>query len=298
MLTREALERVFQTRFEDSNDNWKACCPFHDERTPSFFVHKDDLIANCFGCGTGGSIDKLASEFLAVDNNQARQRLELDATDFIERGFRKHRGVQQQARQSYPESWLAPWRRVIHPYLRRRGFSDGVLIRAGVRYDKAKGRVVFPIRDKSGNLIGAVGRSVRGEEPRWYFYWGGEGKQQLYVLPGPKEGPTIVVEGPLDALWLEQHGYFAVATMGIKYTKEQLERIKELSNDEIYLALDQDQSGLKGAENLYQHLKKTARIKFVTWPQKDPVGLSKEQVDKAIAEAKNYVQWKTLPKSD
>lgn len=309
MLSQETLERVFQRRFNLSGDNYKGCCPFHDERTPSFFVHKDDLIANCFGCGVSGSIDVLASQLLSVSKEKARQQLDISAEEIISRGFNKANGSRVDSG-DIPESWLGPWKKEAHRYTLDRGFEIDVLKKADSRYDSNLKRQVFPVRSRDGQLKGAVGRSVIGQEPRWYIYWNSNTiKEQLYTIQDVHNlwsashsrgrestllhDSLILVEGPFDCLWLEQNEYQAAATLGTKITQAQIEHLLDITNH-VYLALDNDTSGIGAMEKLYRKIKRSLSVEFIQWPTKDPVGLTQEEIQDCINNSKNYVQWKSL----
>ena len=46
--------------------DWVCCCPFHNEKTPSFYVHEDQKYYHCFGCGKGGDVIKFVMEIEQV----------------------------------------------------------------------------------------------------------------------------------------------------------------------------------------------------------------------------------------
>jgi DNA primase len=57
------------------NGRWKACCPFHDEKTPSFNVSQDKGFYKCFGCGVAGDVFKFVMGMENVSFAEARQML-------------------------------------------------------------------------------------------------------------------------------------------------------------------------------------------------------------------------------
>lgn len=300
MLEKKHLEKTFDRAFLTAQDNYKACCPFHDERTPSFFVHKDELIANCFGCGISGSIDFLASQYLSVSLEKARENLEIDMGERLSRslhdGPKKNEYDKREARY-YPESWLAPWKKGVHNYVLSRGFKFDTIRAAGARYDPTTKRQVFPHRDREGRLLGAAGRSCSGAEPKWYFYWE-YNKGQALFLPrwGVGEKNLILVEGIFDALWLYQNGITNVAAiLGSKATSAQLQEIKD-GNSRVIIGLDNDTAGREGSERLHRGLRQSLRTEFVAWPggKKDWMDLSKEEIETVLDSTQTYVQWKTL----
>lgn len=288
-LSQYLLEQHFNRRFSDARDNWKACCPFHDERTPSFLVHKEELIANCFGCGEGGNIDTLLARYKGIDVREARTLLEIEIDEQLQR--RLSLGSKQPDSQRYiPESWLAPWAKAIHPYTLRRGLSESVLKRAGTRYDRVGQRQVFPHRDsRNGRLLGCAGRTVREEDPKWYFYWNYEKGQHLYRPFVPSGQQVVIVEGIFDCLKLEEQGIHAAATLGTKVTNKQLEEIR--AYEKVCIAFDNDPSGQEGSRRIYEQIRQTTQVRFVRWPEaaKDVMDLDIDLKD-WIASAENIVQ--------
>ena len=57
------------------NDRWKACCPFHDEKTPSFYVSRDKGFYKCFGCGKAGDVFKFLIEVENITFPEAKRML-------------------------------------------------------------------------------------------------------------------------------------------------------------------------------------------------------------------------------
>ena len=60
--------RAFHVELKRSGDNrYKACCPFHNERTPSFTINTSKQVYHCFGCGVGGGVVKLVQGLVNTD---------------------------------------------------------------------------------------------------------------------------------------------------------------------------------------------------------------------------------------
>lgn len=301
-MNKELLEIAFEREFTESRDNWKARCPFHDERTPSFYVHKDDWIAHCFGCDISGYIDTLYAEYAGCTKQEARERLDLKILE----GRILRRPKEERPPQVFPESWLAPFKNEVHRYILDRLGDDNetieILRSTGTCYDSTKRRQVFPHRNERGELIGAVGRTVRPvgpTNPKWLFYWDYERGRHLYRPFGRRSSRAIFTEGVFDIIRLRQAGlhttYDLVAPIGANLGKGQLRELREY--DEIVFGLDNDaakatDTGWEQTKKLYKELKKSARCSFVVFPEEindfgdTPVEKVKELVENSIT----YVQ--------
>lgn len=280
-MNKESLEQAFGVPFRSAKDNWKAPCPFHHEKTPSFFVHKEEYVAHCFGCGISGPIDRLLAAERGITEDQARVLLNIEAGHGLRSKIRRTRcGVCAPEIVRFPESWLAPFKKEAHKYVVQRGFKVRTLMDAGSRYDPALQRQVFPHRDRDGRLLGLAGRSCKepAEYPKWLFYWEYSKGRALYRM-WPPEGqssvqasvsnePLLVVEGIFDTLWLYQHGVTNVAAiLGSKPSRWQIQELRAHGGPYI-LGLDNDDAGREGTERLYRALKRTGQVYFTQWPEK------------------------------
>lgn len=159
-----------------------------------------------------------------------------------------------------PEGWSS-----LIDELHGQGFTPKQLFDAGLAkerrqgngyYDGFRDRVLFPIRDARGRVIGFGGRLIDGEGPKYL----NSPETRLYekskVLYGLFEGRraiqnkdrVIVVEGYFDVLALHQAGFQeAVATCGTALTHEHLERLRRLTGN-VILLMDSDAAGSRAAE--------------------------------------------------
>ncbi len=153
----------------------------------------------------------------------------------------------------------------------------------GRRYDRFRGRVMFPIRNERGQVIGFGGRVVGVGEPKYLnspetpvFAKG----RELYGLHEARRaiqqaGEVVVVEGYMDVVMLAQQGVDnAVATLGTAVTDEQVRRLMRLA-DSIVFAFDGDAAGRKAAwralENSLAQLPDGKRVAFLFLPEgEDP----------------------------
>ena len=156
-----------------------------------------------------------------------------------------------------PGSWDS-----LKKYLLSKGFSEELLCDAGLlsksekgtTYDKFRNRVMFPILDITGNVIGFGGRVLDDSKPKYLntsdtpiF----DKSANLYALnfaKNDKSGQVIVVEGYMDVVMLYQHGIErAVASLGTALTSRQARLLKRYSK-EVALCYDGDGAGVKAAQ--------------------------------------------------
>ena len=311
---------------------FKAPCPFHNERTPSFIVSPERQSWHCFGaCGTGGDVIsfvmrkeglefpdalRLLAERAGVPLQERRVSEEQDrrqerlyaANEAAARWFRtlldsdagrsareylERRGVDQSAIDAFGLGCSMPAWEAAREQLRERGFSDQELLDAGLLvrgesglHDRFRGRLMFPIWDGKGRVIGFGARALDTDagagagqpQPKYLntsqtaiFDKGG----MLYALHKAqagirREGRAVIVEGYMDAIAAHQHGFDnVVASMGTALTERQVRLLKRLSG-EIVLALDADEAGseamVRGHEVVREALSADQKaVPVVTW---------------------------------
>ncbi|OGX29478.1 MAG: DNA primase [Omnitrophica WOR_2 bacterium RIFCSPHIGHO2_02_FULL_67_20] len=278
--------------------HFKATCPFHKERTPSFMVNTDKQIFHCFGCGIGGNVfsflmqhDRVtfpeavrqlaeqagvrlpereeassgaqhAREALAALTEKSCRYFERLLRDPAQgataRAYVKARGVSDEARDRFrlgfaPEGWDHLLRAT-----QAKGVSVEQLDAAGLvvrgtsgYYDRFRGRLMFPIMDVRGRVIGFGGRSLGGQEPKYLngpetpLYTKGH---HLFGLAQAKEAiartrTAVVVEGYFDCVVLADAGVAnVVSPLGTALTAEQGRLLKRYA-DRVILAFDADAAG-------------------------------------------------------
>ncbi len=303
---------------------WKACCPFHNEKTPSFTVNDDKGFYHCFGCGAHGDAiryltDQRGMPFMdAVKELAAKAGMDVPAPDpkAKERADRAASltDVMGEVAKWYAEQLQGLAGAEARDYLKRRGIDaatiaalrprlrarqplgaqtrarkagedklveTGMLIKpeeGGDSYDRFRGRLMFPIRDPRGRVIGFGGRILGAGEPKYLnspdtplFDKG----RTLYNID--RAGPAsrsakrlIVVEGYMDVIALDRAGIAeAVAPNGTAVTEAQLERMWRLDPSPI-LCFDGDSAGrkaaIRAALRALPHITPERTLRFVELP--------------------------------
>jgi DNA primase len=290
---------------------FRALCPFHKEKTPSFYVNPQRQIFHCFGCHKGGDVFTFVQEYENISFPEALRRLAERARiplDFEEdAGGRQARSLKDTLRQIH-EQITQRWHqallhdaagRIARDYLAQRGVSDeavklfrlgyapeawddtvnwakskgydlatveqaGLIIRKedasarGARYyDRFRGRLMFPIADEQGRVIGFSGRVLRGDEQTAKYVNSPETplftkSKVIFGLDKAKRaildaGFAIVCEGQLDLITCYMAGLQnIVAPQGTALTADHARLLKRYT-DEVVLCFDSDAAGQAAA---------------------------------------------------
>ncbi len=297
--------------------SFKACCPFHAEKTPSFNVLPARGRYHCFGCGAGGNaidfvmaherlefieaVEKLCKEvgiemptrrFDPKDGPErdAEAKLRQAAQAANEEALAFYRGILLEGRNRMASDYL-PERGIteelsekfqlgaalegwdtLRQHMNRAGFSDGLLVEAGLCvkserggvYDRFRNRLIFPIFDQNGRVCGFGGRQLTKDENSPKYLNSAETvlyrkSNMLYALnlarPSiEKSGYAILCEGYMDVIMAHAYGYEqAVASLGTALTPSQAKLLKRFASKAFFL-YDGDSAGqkamLRGGESL------------------------------------------------
>ena len=328
-------------RLEKSGAHYKACCPFHQERTPSFMVNEEKNMWHCFGCGKGGDVFAFVMEIEGLEfkealtllaeragvelpqykgekeNKETKDRiydlLEL-ATKFYEKQlwegngktkiltYLKGRGLSDESMHTFRLGYAPDgWRHLVD-FLVGRGFRPEEIEQAGLvlkkeggrdHYDRFRDRIMFPIFDILGRVIGYSARVAPGGDetqakyintPETPIY---HKSRALYGLYQAKQAmkqakATTVVEGNMDVIALYQAGIEnTVAVSGTALTPEQLALMKRYG-DEVKLFFDMDGAGQKAARKSAElALEKELLVSIIALPfGKDAADMGKDDPEK------------------
>ena len=291
-------ERV---QLKKTGQNYMACCPFHNEKTPSFSVSPSKQFYHCFGCGVHGSAISFLMEYDRLDFVEAVKQLagrvgievprdgagtapsqdyqplyatlEAAAKFYAAQlreppaaaavAYLKGRGLTGAIAQEYGIGYApAGWDHLLQHFgadagVRQRLLQAGLVIEkeGGGVYDRFRDRVMFPIRDARGRVVGFGGRVLTDETPKYLnspetpvFHKG----RELYGLFEARKrvrdlAQVLVVEGYMDVVGLAQYDIGnAVATLGTATTREHIERLFRATS-EVVFCFDGDSAGRKAA---------------------------------------------------
>jgi DNA primase len=262
----------------DSTPSWRIIV---EEENPKFGQHR------CYGCGFGGWPVHLVEAALGCTRVEAVEWLKdieqdpplpLSVAIDYQRGlspvFRLPLGV---------NAWepLHQWEPEPREYAVKRGLLDWQVQRwqvvyAPVGYDgvrnRLSGRIVFPVRDVGGKLIGYTGRSYTGSELRYKEPQKAEGADLGSVFGAehwPKRRKVVAVtEGALDALAIERAFPYSLPIGGIYGSQLHQGHIARLSTFEhVLMCTDPDKAGNAVAQALDEQLRRWVQVVRVEIPK-------------------------------
>lgn len=324
---------------------YSACCPFHDEKTPSFTVSPSKQFYHCFGCGAHGTafdfvmehehlsfpeaVEELATSIgMPVPREMASQEpgeplkplydINAQASDLYRSQLRNHpdaaraidylksRGLTGEIALDFGLGFApAGWDSLLKAMLAK-GWNKGQLLQAGLIsepepnkvYDRMRERIIFPIRDLRGRVIGFGGRLLgtpQGNAPKYLnspetpvFHKG----RQLYGLFEARKAlrhleRLLIVEGYMDVVMLAQQGIrYAVATLGTATTAQHLELLFR-HVPQIIFCFDGDRAGREAAWKALKlclpQLNEGREVRFLFLPDgEDPDSLVQKEGQSAF----------------
>ena len=329
LIGRSDIVEVINARvpLKRKGKEFTACCPFHNEKTPSFTVSENKQFFYCFGCHAKGNVIGFLMDYDhlsyvdAIETLAADQHLDVphDDNGFANKNKEDKQplyDILKQAAELFQKQLKTSERAIS--YLKQRGLSgeiakqfkigyapDGwdflishlgkskenlnALSKTGLivnkdnnkTYDRFRDRIIFPITDQRGRIIGFGGRILDQGEPKYLnspentvFHKGYE----LYGLYETKQAlrkidRIIVVEGYMDVVALAQSGInYAVASLGTATTTEQIQKTFRTTH-EIVFCYDGDNAGKKAAwralENSLTVIRDGMVAKFLFLPEKE-----------------------------
>lgn len=330
--SRISIEQVVSqyVQLKKAGRHFKALCPFHKEKTPSFIVSPERQMAYCFGCRKGGDIFKFVQEMEGVDFRKALEMLADRAgvqlpkfsPEYKERASQRDRLIEmhEKAAQFFEKQlWDTAEGEKVLRYLKKRGLKEETVKKARLGFaagstgadtgdtlykylleqdftreeilaaglavardtsqqacaDRFRMRLIFPIKNLSGDICAFGGRAVKSDQEPKYL---NSPETPIYhkneILYGLSEARAairnekcaIIVEGYMDALTTVQVGIAnIVACSGTALTENQLRLLKRFTN-EIILAFDLDNAGRIATERSIElALAEEFNIRVAVW---------------------------------
>lgn len=280
--------------------NFKARCPFHEEKTPSFMISPERQRWHCFGCGKGGDCFTFLMEYEHIEFPEAlrllakRAGVTLQMTSFESKNSEKkerlaeinsyasqyyhyiltklpagknaleyvtNRGVSEKALESFQIGYAPNAMSGLSDYLtQKKKFTKEEVIDSGLAYERNGrlrdffySRLMFPLIDTNGTVVGFSGRVLEGTQsgPKYIntretlLYHKGEHLFGIHLTKDAirKEDQAILVEGEFDVLSCFQNGVGNVAAVkGTALTERQVTLLGRFAQ-KISMCFDGDKAG-------------------------------------------------------
>ncbi len=282
--------------------NFKARCPFHNEKTPSFMISPDRQSWRCFGCGVGGDVFSFIMKYENMEFGEALKVLaekagvelkrlqpqeyktfgllyelqdeakkyfieQLKGADLAKK-YLSERGLKQETIEEFEIGWAPNEPEGLAMHLLKKGYDPNDVIRAGLviktergmNLDRFRGRIMFPIHNHLGKVVGFTGRilpvfddgkmgkyvnspetAIFNKSKLLYGFW----KTKNIIR---ETGRAFMVEGQMDFLMSYQAGVRnAIATSGTALTVDHLLTIRRVA-EELLLSFDNDEAGWVAGE--------------------------------------------------
>mgnify|MGYP001568646483 CR=1 FL=1 len=305
----------------ENDDLLKCLCPFHEEKTPSFFFRKSNGLYYCFGCGAAGDlIDFIKYKQSCTFSEACTWLMEFcGMTENPEKFFQRIAGASESNRfitmiknfeladgtldKVYDESFIHNLERNRREFYLQKGFTDQMLDEFEVGYavdHHFVERLFFPIRNEEGLLMGMSGRRIDGKDDqiKWIHSTSLVKKNILYNLQNAKKYAIVdctkellIVEGPVDCMRSSMYGKKnVVALLGHHLSMSQRKLLMKYAF-RVVLALDGDSAGKGGIEESAKMLWGSFDVFVMHLPaQKDIGDLSKEEFEECYQSKQRVTQ--------
>jgi DNA primase len=334
--------------------NYSACCPFHNEKSPSFTVSPTKQFYHCFGCGAHGTAIGFLMEYAGLsfveaihelaknvgmivpqekkdENSMPARRMDIGLQGMLQQAanyykaqlkqspraieYLKGRGLSGQIAAKFQIGYApAGWQNlqsVFENYENEALQTAGLVVEneQGKRYDRFRDRIMFPIHNQKGEVIGFGGRVINPEDtPKYYnspetpLFQKGHELYGLFVARRAirDAGRALVVEGYMDVVALAQYGIeYAVAALGTATTPFHITKLMR-QTDEIVFCFDGDNAGRtaawRAAMNALPALTDGLKLRFLFLPKEhDPDSFvrefGKEKFEQEMAQAMPLSQY-------
>jgi|TARA_B100001750_G_scaffold43946_1_gene32330 DNA primase len=302
LIERVDIGEVIGRRVEikKAGKEFKACCPFHNEKTPSFTISPEKGFYHCFGCGAHGTalgflmdyerltfveaieeISKMLGLIVPKTKKNIAQSKERESlknilskiSSYYEKNLKssdlpikylKSRGIDGKTAKHYALGYAHnSWDDILNNFggseeEKKQLLDCGLLIKkdAGGYYDRFRNRIMFPIRNNKGEIVGFGGRIIDDEEPKYLnspetsLFKKGELLYGLYESKKSiaEQGKAIIVEGYTDVIGLYQNKIGnSLATLGTATTENHIHKVFRIT-DQIIFCFDGDNAGKKAAK--------------------------------------------------
>lgn len=259
-----------------SGNTYFAVCPFHNEKTASLAVNRDENFFHCFGCGKSGNIykwiqwteglsfDEAVKKVARLTNSQVNDYVESETMGIyklLKRLSQPHYETKERKILDYEDEYVNKFKDEIPVEWIDEGISEDELRKYEIRIDPSSNRIVYPVYDSQFNLISVKGRTrfknykqlgimkyMNYHKIGTSDFFQGMKQAEPYVK---EQNEIIIVEGIKSVMKLDQWGYHnVVAAETSKINNGQMELLIRMKIKNVVIAFDQDVPLKKIKDNL------------------------------------------------
>jgi DNA primase len=272
-------------------EQWRGRCPLHGgEGRETFHVNTAEQVFHCFSCGAGGSVLDLVAAVEGCGLREAAEKLSGWGSAVSNAVPPPKPTVTKKSKPVAPLGFRLRGVEVRHPYLASRGIGEATAREFGIGFYAGPGlmsqRLVIPLDDEAGRLVGYAGRSLDGSEPRYRFPAGFAKSQVVFNLhraAAAGQPRVIVVEGFFDCLKVYQAGFGSVVALMGSALYEPQGRLLVQRYRQMFLMLDGDAAGRRASAEIAARMAGRCRVKVITLAEnRQPDQLSEEAIREII----------------
>lgn len=278
------LETYNVKNIKVAGDEIRCCCPFHEEKKPSFSINLETGKYICFSgkCGKKGNLISFISELTGKKYNDVEQELQINFENLkynniikeTLNSFEKHKEnlnyIKYNNYKFVELSNLLDEQKILNIINISKDISDIVKLKICLT-NPYKRRLVVPIDDNIYEF-----RDLTKKSDRKCLYESGiKISNYLFnIIINKDDNSIFLCEGTKDAMSVAGFGFNACCTFGINISSKQILKILKLGMKKVYILRDNDEAGKLSSKNTYKELRKFIDCKIIRYPKdfkyKDP----------------------------
>lgn len=319
-------------RLKKTGKEYRGFSPFNSERTPSFFVNRNDGVFKDFSSGKAGDMVELVEQVMNISFVQALEWLGKHLGIEVKEGKFRRR-ASRPALKEYRRIMSEAMTEEAKDYLEGRGLSDEEIRKYGIGYcgssassimekfgrdelvscgiinEEGKfplyGRAAVPLMDHEGVIRGFTGIAVDGRKPK-YLHSPGLDKGSFVYGAGPfirEKGYFILCEGHFDMYSLRRFGLPGVALLGTSVSREQCKILKRYSLNAVVM-LDGDRAGREASLKVCEVLHSegfsvvVCELPYGYDPDRYIMDFGEKGMKELLKSSETYLDWLVKPYGD
>jgi len=269
---------------KESGNEIRCCCPFHEEKNPSFSINLETGKYICFSgtCGKKGNIISFISELTGKNYKDVEKDLQInlenikynsiikDTLKSLEEKKNNDEYIKYNNYQFIDLKNLQDENKILNLINIKKNISDLVKLKICLTNPYRK-RLVVPI-DKN---IYEFRDITKTSDKKCLYEFGVKISNYLFnIIINKNDKSIFLTEGTKDAMSVAGFGFNACCTFGINISKKQILKIMQLGISKIYILRDNDEAGFISSKNTYKEIKKFINCQIIKYPKdfkyKDP----------------------------